>query len=91
MTARRGLRPVLREGVVLLAAGALPGGVGAFRLSRSLSSLLVDFARVFAVSAGDPLLLAGVPALILCITFPFCWFPARRATRIDPAATLRAE
>jgi len=85
------LRLVLREGVVLLAAGALFGGVGAFWLSRSLSSLLVDFARVFAVSAGDPLLLAGVPALILCITFPFCWFPARRATRIDPAATLRAE
>ena len=87
MTARRGLRPVLREGVVLLAAGALPGGVGAFWLS----SLLVDFARVFAASAGGPLPLAGVPALILRITFPFCWFPARRATRIDPAATLRAE
>lgn len=85
------LRLVLREGVVLLAAGALFGGVGAFWLSRSLSSLLVDFARVFAVSAGDPLLLAGVPALIVCITFLFCYFPARRATRIDPAATLRAE
>lgn len=85
------LRLVLREGVALLAAGALFGCVGAFWLSRSLSSLLVDFARVFAVSAGDPLLLAGVLALILCITFPFCWFPARRATRIDPAATLRAE
>ena len=85
------LRLVLREGVALLAAGALLGGVGAFWLWRSLSSLPADFARVFAVSAGGPLLLVGAPALILCIGFLSCWFPARRATRIDPAATLRAE
>ena len=82
---------VLREGAVLLAAGAVFGCAGAFWLSRSLSSLLADFARIFAVSAGDPLLLVGVPALLVGIAFLFCYFPARRATRIDPATTLRGE
>ncbi len=85
------LRLVLREGTVLVVAGAMFGCAGAFWLSRLLSSLLVDFARVFAVSAGDPLLLAGVPALLVGITFLFCYFPARRVIRLDPATTLRAE
>lgn len=85
------LRLVLREGAVLAAAGAVFGCAGAFLLARSLSSLLADFARMFAASAGDPLLLVGVPALLVGITFLFCCVPALRAAGIEPASTLRAE
>lgn len=85
------LRLVLREGAVLAAAGAVFGCAGAFLLARSLSSLLADFARMFAASAGDPLLLVGVPALLVGITFLFCCVPALRATGIEPASTLRAD
>ena len=84
-------RLVLKEGLVLVAVGTLLGCVGAIWLARLLSSLLVDFARVFAVSAGDPVLLVGVPALLVSITFLFCYFPGRRAMRVDPADTLRTE
>lgn len=85
------LRLVLREGAVLAATGTVFGCAGAFLLARSLSSLLADFARMFAASAGDPLLLVGVPALLIGITFLFCCVPALRATGIEPASTLRAE
>lgn len=85
------LRLVLREGAVLAAAGAVFGCAGAFLLARSLSSLLADFARMFAASAGDPLLLVGVPALLIGITFLFLLCPALRAAGIEPASTLRAE
>ena len=85
------LRLVLREGAVLATAGAVSGCAGAFLLARSLSSLLADFARMFAASAGDPLLLVGVPLLLIGITFLFCYVPARRAVRIEPASALRAE
>ena len=85
------LRLVLREGAVLAATGAVFGCAGAFLLARSLSSLLADFARMFAASTGDPLLLVGVPALLVGIVFLFCYVPARRAVRIEPASALRAE
>ena len=85
------LRLVLREGAVLAATGAVFGCAGAFLLARSLSSLLADFARMFAASAGDPLLLVGVPTLLIGIVFLFCYVPARRAAGIEPASALRAE
>ena len=85
------LRLVLREGAVLAATGAVFGCAGAFLLARSLSSLLADFARMFAASAGDPLLLVGVPLLLVGIVFLFCYVPARRAAGIEPASALRAE
>ena len=85
------LRLVLREGAVLAATGAVFGCAGAFLLARSLSSLLADFARMFAASTGDPLLLVGVPTLLIGIVFLFCYVPARRAAGIEPASALRAE
>lgn len=35
--------------------------------------------------------MAGVSALLIAIALMACYVPARRATRIDPIATLRTE
>lgn len=43
------------------------------------------------VSASDPAIYAGVGGLFLVVTVAACWWPARRAARVDPMITLRAE
>jgi predicted permease len=73
---------VLREGLLLIVAGFVLGGVGAFALRRSLQS------QLFGVSAGDPAVLAAVSVLLAAVAIVACALPARRATRIDPIVAL---
>lgn len=73
---------VLREGLWLVGAGMLAGAAGAWALGGSLQS------QLFAVEAGDPLVLGGVTSLLAAVAFAACALPARRATRIDPVAAL---
>jgi putative ABC transport system permease protein len=79
------LRMVLRQALLLAAAGVAIGLVCALALSRVLSSML------YALSPRDPLTLGGVALLLLLTTLLAAWLPARRATRVDPAIALRAE
>jgi predicted permease len=73
---------VLREGLLLVGAGFLAGGTGAFLLRRSLES------QLFGVRATDPVVVAGAASLLAAIALLACALPARRATRIDPIAAL---
>ncbi len=50
-----------------------------------LQSMLIN------LPATDLVTFAGVSGLLIAITLVACYVPARRATRIDPIATLRAE
>ena len=75
--ARYGLSPV----VAGLCAGL---GAAAFA-SRWISGLL------FGVPAIDPLTYLAVAAALLGAASLACYFPARRATRVDPLAALRNE
>ncbi len=78
-------RGVLR-GVAALSGVGLLCGLALFAgASRWLES------RVYGVSAVDPATLASVGALLVTAASAGAWLPARRATRVDPAATLRAE
>jgi putative ABC transport system permease protein len=76
---------ILARGMRLLASGLLLGFVGAFAVSRVLRSLL------FGVSATDPLIYAAVTLVLAGAALFACWLPARRASRVDPIITLRAE
>jgi len=52
-------------------------------VSRLLASVVVD------ISATDPLTFLGVTVLLAVVAFVANLVPARRATRMDPASTLR--
>ena len=76
---------VLREGAVLSAAALAVGLPAAWMLTRTLSS------QLYRVSPADPLVYLSVAAVLLGVALLACYVPARRATRIDPMATLRSE
>jgi putative ABC transport system permease protein len=76
---------MLGQGMRLLGAGLVLGFVGAVALSRIIRSLL------FGVSANDPLIYAAVTLVLFCASLFACWLPARKASRVNPMITLRAE
>jgi putative ABC transport system permease protein len=78
-------RAVLAEALATAACGIALGWTGAWALTRYLAALL------FTVKPGDPLTLAAVSALLLGTAAAAGYLPARRASRIDPMAALRAE
>jgi len=77
------LRLIVRRGFVLTVAGIAIGLLGAYALTRLMSTLL------FHVSATDAVTFAGVALLFLVVALAASYIPARRATRIDPMAALR--
>jgi len=76
---------MLKQGMRLLGAGLVLGFVGAIALSRVIRSLL------FGVSANDPLIYGSVTLVLAAAALFACWIPARRASRVNPMITLRAE
>jgi len=77
------LRLVLREGMAPVAAGILIGLGASAVLERVMQTLL------FNVDALDPVTFAAVSGMLAVVALAACYIPARRATRLDPAATLR--
>jgi predicted permease len=76
-------RVTVWEGLRLSVAGLLIGLLGALWVGRAGSSLL------FGVTATDPLTLAAVSLLLTAVAGAACYFPARRAMRVDPLTALR--
>jgi ABC-type antimicrobial peptide transport system permease subunit len=71
--------------LIQMAVSLALGLVGAVVAGMALEGLLVD------VHANDPTLLAGVSGVLAAIVVFASVLPAVRASRIDPAITLRAE
>jgi ABC-type antimicrobial peptide transport system permease subunit len=70
--------------VVQVMLGLTLGVAGAYALGQILQGMLVQ------TSATDPLVLAGVGLVLLVVAVVACLVPARRATRVQPVAVLRA-
>jgi putative ABC transport system permease protein len=79
------LRMVLREGLKLVAVGAVIGVAAALMLTRLLEGM------VYGVRVRDPLIFALVNLLMVAVSLAACYVPARRATRVDPLVALRYE
>ena len=84
-TASHVFRSVVADGLRLTTVGLSLGLAGVSFLVRYLRSLL------FEVRPSDPLTLCSVVGLIAATSLLACYWPARRAIRIDPAVTLREE
>lgn len=79
------LRLVLGHGMVVASIGIALGLAGAFAVTRFLRGFL------FQVTATDPGTFALVAFLLGIVAFCACYFPARRATKVDPLVALRYE
>ena len=79
------LRLVLGGALRMTGAGVAIGLVAAAMLTRLLGTLL------FAVQPLDPITFVGTAAVLVLSALAACALPAWRATRVDPAVTLRNE
>jgi predicted permease len=76
---------IVREGLQLSGAGLMLGLAGALFVGRVGSNLL------FGVTAADPLTFTAVSLLFIAVAVAACYFPARRAMKVDPMVALRQE
>ena len=76
---------VVWQGMRLAILGVVIGVLAAFALVRFISTFL------YGITARDPLVFAGVPALLTLVALLAVWIPARRASRVDPIIALRYE
>ncbi|MFY9609204.1 MAG: ABC transporter permease [Blastocatellia bacterium] len=77
------LRFVMRQGLALAATGLAVGLLAGVALTRLMRSLL------FGVGVADSLTQGAIAVLLLSVALLACYFPARRAMRVDPMIALR--
>jgi predicted permease len=77
------LRLVLRQGIFLAAIGLVLGLLAAFGSTRLAGSFL------YGVNPSDPFVFVSVTLLLALAALAACYFPARRALKIDPVIALR--
>jgi putative ABC transport system permease protein len=79
------LKLVVRQGMSLTVFGVALGLIGSIALIRLMKSLL------FGVSLTDPVTFVGMPLLLIVVAALACFFPARRAAKVDPLVALRQD
>jgi len=76
---------VVRQGGSLAMIGIVVGAASALLLTRLLKGL------VYGVSTTDPLSFVGVIFVLVAVALLASWFPARRATSVNPVDVLRGD
>jgi putative ABC transport system permease protein len=79
------LKLVIGKMMLIVLVGLALGGGAALALTRVLASLLYD------TSPTDPVTWGVTGALLAAVALLACYFPARRATKMDPLTILRFE
>jgi predicted permease len=77
------MKSVLTEALGLVAIGIVVGLCGSVAMARLVSSLL------FGLAPYDPFTISTAAVLMLCVSYCAGYFPARRASRVDPMIALR--
>ncbi len=76
---------VIKQGMILVFAGAIAGTLASIALSRLIGSLL------FGISATNKITFAAAGIGLVLVAMLACYLPARRATKVDPLEALRYE
>jgi putative ABC transport system permease protein len=79
------LRMIVGDGMKLTAMGLSLGLLGSLVIMKYLEG------QLYGIKARDPLTFVGVAAGLALVAFAACYFPARRATKVDPLVALRYE
>jgi putative ABC transport system permease protein len=79
------VRMVVNQGVLFAIVGVAAGGAAAWLAARWVQPLL------YSASARDPVIFAGVAAILLLVALAATARPALRATRVDPTIALRSD
>jgi putative ABC transport system permease protein len=82
---RQVVRMVVGEGMRIVTLGVAIGLLGSFAATRLLRS------QLFGVGPTDVLTFSIVTAILAGVAMLACFFPARRASRVDPMVALRAD
>ena len=76
---------VIRDGLTLVAIGAVVGLIGGFVAARSLARFL------YGVPTSDPATFAAAAILLIAVALVACIIPARRAMGVNPIIALRSD
>jgi putative ABC transport system permease protein len=84
-TARQIIQLVARQGATLLSLGFIAGALGTYGVVRLVRNQWAEMPRPNLAACICAAIVLGIAVIIAC------WFPARRASRVDPLIALRAE
>ncbi len=79
------LRLIVGQGMKIVSLGLILGAAASFVLTRLMASLL------YKVSPTDPLTFGATSTLLALAALAACYFPARRAMRVEPVTALHQE
>jgi ABC-type antimicrobial peptide transport system permease subunit len=79
------VRLTVGRSIVLVAVGLGTGVATALGATRVMAGML------YGIAPNDPATFIGIPVILAAVALGASWLPARRAARVDPARTLRAE
>jgi putative ABC transport system permease protein len=79
------LQMIIRDAMKLAGIGLVLGIVGSFLTMRFLQT------QLYGVKATDPVIFISVAIGLLAVVGAACYFPARRATKVDPLVALKYE